>query len=332
MFGFDKECLSMIEEETFLEESNTDNIGVVDFEELKMKLQNDLDSQLSGLDYIKNDHEKIGDPENLGLTIMNVVWEQFLNQIAVTAGEDFIRENQGLTLDLRSEAHIQTAENFENGKIATHNTKIDYQTRHDDWLNNFQTDDNGNIVLIDKYQTGDYQKLLKKDARKPFDNNRDKGSAAVNKDHTISVAEIMRDTKANTHVDKQELIDFANSKKNINDLDASANKSKGDRKTNDWLDSGSAGQKPADRFDIDENQLREKDRIAREQFEEIKDNGEQKSIDTGKQSKKDEAFRITGKALRAVVMQLLAELIKEVIKLTSQKVWYRSSDLTKLDP
>ena len=59
-------------------------------------------------------------------TVMNVVWEQFLNQIAVTAGEDFIRENRGLTLDLSNDAlydigkliiseyrHLNVVHNFE---------------------------------------------------------------------------------------------------------------------------------------------------------------------------------------------------------------------------
>lgn len=49
--------------------------------------------------------EKIRNPDNLGNVIMDVVWEQFVNQIAVTctAGEDFIEENNGLKLDLRNE-------------------------------------------------------------------------------------------------------------------------------------------------------------------------------------------------------------------------------------
>ncbi|MBP7786222.1 hypothetical protein KA062_03135 [Patescibacteria group bacterium] len=53
---------------------------------------------------------------------MNVVWEQFLNQIANSAGEDFIKENRDLTLDISNDAHTQTTENFINGKIADHNT------------------------------------------------------------------------------------------------------------------------------------------------------------------------------------------------------------------
>ena len=43
---------------------------------------------------------------------------------------------------MRNEAHIQTTENFANGNIATHNTKIDYKERYDNWQSNFQKDAN----------------------------------------------------------------------------------------------------------------------------------------------------------------------------------------------
>lgn len=284
-----------------------------DFDDLEERLQSQLDLELSELDFLKTEKEKIGNPDNIGETIKNVVWEQFINQIAVTAGEDFIKENNGLTLDLRDEAHIQTTENFENDKIANHNTKIDYQKRYDDWQDNFQRDDNGNILVKDKYKTGDYQKVLKEKARKSFDKGRDMGSAAINKDHTVSAAEIIRDPKANAHLEKQEQIDFANSDKNLKDMDAAANKSKGDRKMNDWLDSERSGEKPSDRFNINEEELRERDKVAREEYENVKEEGNKKSIEAGKQSQKEEAFRISGKALRAVIMQLLADLVKKII-------------------
>lgn len=325
----------MANENAELKNTEIDNADSFDFNELETKLQNDLDSQLSELELLKEDREKIGSPENLGNTVMNVVWEQFLNQLAATAGEDFIKDNRGLTLDLRNDTHIQTTENFENGKIATHNNKIDYQKRHDDWQDNFQKDNNGNIEKYQKVNSDDikiyrkddngniekydarsksYKKVLKKDAREPFDKNRDKGSAAVNKDHTVSAAEIIRDSEANAHLDKREQIDFANGDKNLKDLDAAANKSKGDSKMNDWLDSERNGVKPADMFNINKDELRERDRVAREEYEKLKEEGERKSVEAGKQSQKEEAFRITGKALRAVIMQLLTELIKEVIR------------------
>ena len=90
-------------------------------DELEVKLSNELEGQLSGLEFLEKEREKIGNPEGLGATIESAIWEQFRLQIGSIAGEDFISENRGDTLDLRNEAHIQTSENFKEGKIATHN-------------------------------------------------------------------------------------------------------------------------------------------------------------------------------------------------------------------
>lgn len=308
----------MAKENAISENNNEYENDNFDFDELEERLQNQLDLELNDLDFLKNEKEKIGSPDNLGETIKNVVWEQFINQIAATAGEDFIKENNGLTLDLRNEAHIQTTENFENGNIANHNTKIDYQKRYDVWQNDFQKDENGNIRT-----NNEGKKVLTKEARKAYDDGRDKGSAAVHKDHTISAAEITRDAEAAAHLSKEEKVNFANSDKNINDLDASANMSKSDKTMTDWLDSERNGEKPAERFNINEEELREKDKIAREEYDKVKEEGKKKSIEAGKKSQKEEAFRITGKALRTMIMQLLAELIKEIIaKLVK---WFKSA-------
>lgn len=296
----------MAKENALLEEIEY-NEDSFDFDDLEERLQSQLDFELSELDFLKTEEEKIGNLDNLGETIKNVVWEQFINQIAVTAGEGFIKENNGLTLDLRDEAHIQTTENFENGKFANHNTKIDYKERYDEWQNNFQKDENGNVKT-----NSEGKKILTKDARKAYDEGRDKGSAAIHKDHTISAAEVTRDPEAATHLTKTEKVNFANSEKNINDLDASANMSKSDKTMSEWLDSERNGEKPADRFNINEDELREKDKTAREEYENVKEEGKKKSVEAGKQSQKEEAFRISGKALRAVIMQLLAEFAKEI--------------------
>ena len=114
-------------------------------EELEEELQEQLDFEISEFEFIKKEKEKIGSPEALGETIKGVIWEQVMNQVAIVAGEDFIKENRGMTLDLRDEAHIQTTENFENGKIAKHNTEIDYQERFDEWQSNFQKNEDGSI-------------------------------------------------------------------------------------------------------------------------------------------------------------------------------------------
>mgnify|MGYP000166971081 CR=1 FL=1 len=135
---------------------------------LEGKLQIQLEEELADNAVLEEEKERIGNPDNLGEIIMDVVWEQFLNQVAVTAGEDFIKENRGLHLDLRKEAHIQTSENFAEGKLATHNTEINYQERYDNWQTNFVKDENGNVVTH-KTRSGKEEATLVKDARKPFD-------------------------------------------------------------------------------------------------------------------------------------------------------------------
>lgn len=177
----------------------------MDFAQLESQLEAELDSQMEDLKVLEEEHDKIGNPATIGETVKNVVWEQFINQVGVIAGEDFIRENRGLTLDLRDSAHIQTTENFEKGKIATHNDKIDYQKRYDDWQANFQHDENGD-VKTHQTRTGKQEATLVNGARKPFDEGRPTGSVerGTDMDHTVSAGEIIRDPAANAHLSKEE--------------------------------------------------------------------------------------------------------------------------------
>ena len=295
-----------------------------DFDELERQLEEGLEDSLSELKFLEEDKEKISNPENLGNAVMGVVWDQFVIQIGTVAGEDFIKENRGIRLDLRDEAHIQTTENFANGKIASHNTEIDYQQRYDDWQSNFKKDENGQVIKkIDK-RSGTEKEVLIDEARKPYDKNRPKGSKQVNIDDIVPVAEQVRDPATNAHLTLDERVAFGNSEINLNPMDASANQSKGDSTMSEWLDSERNGERPADRFDIDEADLREKDKAAKEEYEKVKKEGEERSIKAGKKSQRNEAFRIGGKALRAAVMGLLAELVRNIIsKLVS---WLKSKE------
>ena len=306
-----------------LQISESNSSELFDFDALEETLQEQLQQELDGLEVLEDEKKQIENPDSLGKVVGDVVWEQFVNQIATTAGEDFIKENNGLRLDLRNEAHIQTTENFANGKIANHNTKINYQQRYDDWQSNFVKDENGNIVTH-QTRSGREEATLVKNARKPFDDERKKRGFVGNKekgtdvDETISVAEIIRDPSANAHMSLNERIEFDLSEKNRNEMNSSWNRSKGDTPTNEWLDNtNSKGQKPQEVFDNmtdeDVEKLRQKHAEASAEFEKKKKEGEQRSIEAGKQSQKEEAFRIGSKALRAVITQLLAALVKEIV-------------------
>ena len=301
----------------------------VDLEGLERKLESDLEAQMADLRDLELEEKKIGSPDSLGETIKNVVWEQFVNQVGVVAGEDFIKENRNLTLDLSDSAHIQTTENFAGGKIATHNDKINYQGRYDNWQSNLQHDADGNVITH-QTRSGGKEATLVKGARDPFDKGRPSGNVerGTDMDHTVSAGEIIRDPGANAHLTEEEQINFANSNENLNEMPSGENRSKGDKSMTDWLDNPNKnGQKPSEIFDIDkekEEAYRAKDKEARTEYERVKEEGEQRSVETGKQSQKEEAFRIGKDSLRAALMVLLASLVKEVIaKLIA---WFKSGE------
>ncbi|MBP3288681.1 MAG: cation diffusion facilitator family transporter [Muribaculaceae bacterium] len=298
-------------------------------DELENSLDADLENSLADLELLKEDREKIGNPDSLSETVMNVVWEQFVNQIGAVAGEEFIRENRGLTLDLRNSAHIQTTENFEKGKIASHNDKIDYQERYDNWQSKLAHDENGDIITYTDRSGKPKARLAGSHVRKPFDNGRPSGSSdrGTDMDHTISAAEIIRDSQANAHLSEKEQVEFANSNSNLNEMNSSHNRSKSDMSMSEWLDNPNKnGQKPDEIFDdLDDNlktAYRKKDEEARKEYDRIKQEGEQRSIETGKASQRQETVRMGKKALQGIAMGLLAALVKEIFQKFA--VWLKS--------
>lgn len=269
--------------------------------DLQSSLQVELNDILDELSSIEDDREKLKNNQYLEEAIQDIIWDQIQNQLAVQIGEEFIKDNNGQKLDLRKEAHIQTAENFEKGNFATHNRDVNYQERYDKWQDNFTTNKKG-------------ERVLKKDARKFFDKGRDMGSAAVHKDHTVSIKEQLNDIEMAAFFSKEQVKEFANSSKNLHDLDASANKSKNDKTMTEFLNSERNGLKPEERFNIDRKQLEKDDQEAREELKNRKAENENIAIQSGKKSRRKEALKVTGKALKAAVLQLLTEFLREIVK------------------
>ena len=288
------------ENKTFELQSSEIDFDYEQLLEIENSLENNLKDVVAHIDQLDIDREKLQNNEYLQESIENIVWEQVQLQLAAQIGEEFIKDNNGQTLDLRKEAHIQTAENFEKGKLATHNRDVDYQERYDRWQDNFTTNKKG-------------ERVLKSDAREFFDKGRDKGSGAVHKDHTVSIKEQLNDIEMSTFFSKEEVKEFANSSKNLHDLDASANMSKGDKTMKEFLDSERNGLKPEERFNIDRKQLEKDDREAREELHKRKQENKEKAIQSGKKSRRDEALKVSGKALKAALLQLLSEFLRELV-------------------
>ena len=306
------------ENKTFELQSSEIDFDYEQLLEIENSLENNLKDVVEHIEQVDIDREKLQNNEYLQESIENIVWEQVQLQLAAQIGEEFIKDNNGQTLDLRKDAHIQTAENFEKGKLATHNRDVDYQERYDTWQNNFVKDDLGNIKTHST-RSGKIVNTLTKDARKPFDAGRPTGSKekGTQMDHTVSAGEIIRDTKANAFLTKEEQIAFANSKVNLNEIRSEVNQAKGDQSTTELFDNpNSKGQYAREVHNIsskEEKQLIEKDKEAREEYDRVRDEAEKRAIKSGKKSRRDEALKVSGKAFKAALLQLLSEFLRELI-------------------
>ena len=323
----------------------------VDQDNWEQFLEDKLQEEFEDLDFLQAEREYINNPDRLGETVLNVVMEQFRNQVAATAGEDFIKENGGLTLDLRSEAHIQTAENFEQQNYAKHNTYVDYEKRGEEYRSNFYTDPenkpkakqkqpqryNEQTKVWETYDPVDdaWKKQLVEDYRVPYEKDRQQdkknkfGSKTVNKDHQVADATIARDAKAGAYMTTEEKVQMANSEDNLYDLDSAANQSKSDHDGEKWIKhertgAQGKGQTNGEYFGIDEEEYIEQGRKAKEKVSEKVAEKEAENIALGKKSQKEEFYRISKQALRTALMSLLATLAKEIIgKLV---LWLKSAD------
>ena len=306
------------ENKTFELQSSEIDFDYEQLLEIENSLENNLKDVVEHIEQVDIDREKLQNNEYLQESIENIVWEQVQLQLAAQIGEEFIKDNNGQTLDLRKDAHIQTAKNFEKGKLATHNRDVDYQERYDTWQNNFVKDDLGNI-RTHSTRSGKIVNTLTKDARKPFDAGRPTGSKekGTQMDHTVSAGEIIRDPKANAFLTKEEQIAFANSKVNLNEIRSEVNQAKGDQSITELFDNpNSKGQYAREVHNIsskEEKQLIEKDKEAREEYDRVRDEAEKRAIKSGKKSRRDEALKVSGKAFKAALLQLLSEFLRELI-------------------
>lgn len=299
----------------------------MDFAQLESQLEAELDSQMEDLKVLEEEHDKIGNPATIGETVKNVVWEQFINQVGVIAGEDFIRENRGLTLDLHDSAHIQTKENFADGKIATHNyiskDKLEhnydrYKNKpHGEFRREFvnpgmnaslpragKLEEQGIDTVTDIY-TGRQiptQKKLEDGSNNPL---------AAQREHVKASAELYKDPSLQMANSDEELAGIINNPENLQGYTtAERNNRKSDNSA-------------ADMEERDKNKHWEKaNERAEKHITKKQKEGEERLKAEGRKTQREEAFRIGGKALRSVIMGLLASLVKDIIQ--KLVAWFRS--------
>lgn len=274
----------------------------IDYEQLDEELNNQLELKKGELSKLKDEELKIGDPKKLVDSISQIVWEQFILQIAGQAGSDFLKENHDLNLSLKKADHYLNQEGFVNNKLPKHNfDNIEaYQNRRDDWETNFTDSSHEHLV---------------KNYRRPYDRNRPTGDSQNSMDHTIPVKEIIRDEKAATFLNKNEKIEFANNTDiNLKSLDREANQSKVDKPMREWLNSERNGATPDERFNINKEELLERDDKAREEWDKTIKEAENKANIEGNKSLKDEALRSAQFTAQAIAVALFAKLTRNVFQ------------------
>lgn len=310
------------------EQLNEDLNESFDFDELEEKLQSQLEEELADMQFLAEEKEKIGSPENLGNVIMDVVWEQFLNQVAVTAGEDFIKENHGLHLDLRDSAHIQTAKNFSEGKIATHNyiSKDQLEQNYDRYVNTPHKEFRKEYVNPGMDKTLKRAGALKKEGidtvtdiytgeqiptQTKLENGKNNPKAAQ-REHVESSAKLYENPSLQMANNNEELAGIINNPENLQGYTTAE---RNNRKSDNSADEMSEEDKT--------EHWKKANERAEEYVKEKEKEGEERLKKEGRKTQKEEAFRIGGKALRAVLMQLLAELVREIV--AKMVKWFKSS-------
>lgn len=305
--------------------------NLLSLDEMGKVEEEQLDFEISEFDFLKNEQEKIGSPEALGDTIKEVIFEQVINQIGTVAGEDFIKENGGLTLDLRNEAHIQTAENFENGKIATHNyiSRENLEKNYDRYKNVSHRDFRKDYVDpgMDKVlkRAGDLNKEgidtvtdiytgRQIPTKTKLENGKNNNKAAQ-REHVKSSAEIYNSASLQMANDNEGLAGIINDPENLQGYTTAE---RNNRKSDNSADNME---------DRDKTKHWEKSNEKAEKFIKKKEEeGENQLKEEGRKTQKAEAFRMGGKALRTAIVTLLAELLKNIISKLVK--WFKTAKRT----
>lgn len=285
-------------------ENAYDDIGLdfeFDFDEKERELEEELDKIFSDLDMLKEDKEKIGDPDALGKVVLDEVWKQFGNQIGLDMGAETLIQQY-------DREHPETYE------------EVGKQVMQDERYKN------ANKEMKQKQQEG---KLRDEYTGKDL-----KPGEKPNLDHTVSRKEIFenqRRKQANIATE-----DLANKKENLNATNESLNKSKGKKSVQEMVDTRAereeqlrkqnekANQKIdnsnmsetekrlakeknnkrlQDKLDADDELMKQKDAQARKAIN--KDIAKGAVKETGKKAGKD--------ALKAMAVQALFDLLKEVM-------------------
>ena len=284
------------------EQLNEDFTESFDFDELEEKLQSQLEEEFSNLEFLKEEKEKIGNPDALGKVILDEVWKQFGNQIGLdmtneTLNQKYDREHQGETYEDVGKQVMQDPKYKEANKAMKEqqqsgNLKDEYTGK------NINQNDNANLDHVvsrkelyenaRRKQAGiNTEDLANKDENlKPTNESLNKSKGAKSVDEYIS-------SREQREKDLREQNERANKKideSNMSDVEKQKAKEKNNKRLQDKLDA-------------DDELMKKADKEARKAIN--KDIAKGVAKETAKKAGKD--------ALKTMAVSALFSLLKEVM-------------------
>ena len=273
-----------------------------DFDELEEKLQSQLEEEFSNLEFLKEEKEKIGNPDALGKVILDEVWKQFGNQIGLdmtneTLNQKYDREHQGEAYDDIGKKVMQDPKYKEANKAMKEqqqsgNLKDEYTGKN---INQNGSANLDHVVArkelyenVRRKQAGiNTEDLANKDENlKPTNESLNKSKGAKSVDEYISGREQREKDlrKQNERANKK------NDESNMSDVE----KKKANEKNNKRLQ---------DKLDADDELMKKADKEARKAIN--KDIAQGVAKETAKKAGKD--------ALKQMTVSALFLLLKEVM-------------------
>lgn len=290
---------AILNDEDILNEEFTESF---DFDELEEKLQSQLEEEFSNLEFLKEEKEKIGNPDALGKVILDEVWKQFGNQIGLdmtneTLNQKYDREHQGETYEDAGKKVMQDPKYKEANKAMKEqqqsgNLKDEYTGK------NINQNDNANLDHVvarkelyenaRRKQAGiNTEDLANKDENlKPTNESLNKSKGAKSVDEYISGREQRekdlrkQNERANKKIDES----------NMSDVEKQKAKEKNNKRLQDKLD-------------VDDELMKKADKEARKAIN--KDIAKGVAKETAKKAGKD--------ALKQMAVSALFSLLKEVM-------------------
>lgn len=288
-------------ENTVIEDKETLAFEDFDLDSLENQLEEELESQLSDLEFIKSEKEKIGNPDALGKVVMDEVWKQFTNQIGLEVTNETLIQKY-------DREHPETYE--EVGKTVMQDQKYK----------------DANKAMKEKQKAGNLKdEYTGKDLKQ---------NDSANLDHVVSRKEIFEDSRRRQANIQTE--DLANKDENLKPTNESLNKSKNAKSIDDYLstqeerkksliEQNEKANKKIDESNVsdlekqkakEKNNKRLQDKL--DPNEELMKNADKKAR---KAIKKDiikgvakETAKKAGKdALKVMAIQALSDMLKEII-------------------